>query len=97
MQQSISAYSPVMSILANIVADTKIDGQHWPDEALFCASVRQRTWPLYSGDYHAHFFQTQVQLDAFLKEQRDWARMEDNYLDCIVYEWDLGPKVIGCY
>jgi hypothetical protein len=97
MQQAAIAYSPVMSILAKTIDDTKIDGQHWPEDAHFCASVRQRTWPLYSGDYRAHFFQTQTQLDVFMKDQLDWARLEDNYLDFIVYEWDLGPKVIDRY
>lgn len=94
MQQAATTYSPFMAILANIVDATKINGQHWPDDALFCVSVRQRTWPLYSGDYYAHFFQNQEQLDAFLKGQHDWAKMEDNYLDYTVYAWDLGPKVI---
>ena len=89
--------TPVIECINSIIDSAKIDGKHWPDDALFCVSVRQRTWPLYSGDYHAHFFQTQSQLDVFLNDQRDWAKLEDNYLDYIVYEWDLGPKVIDRY
>lgn len=69
-------------------------GKDWPTTAEYGVEVRYKTWPTYSGDWRVCFFDTREELLSWLAEQREWARLEDNYFEYVAYQWDWGPQII---
>lgn len=67
------------------------EGDGWPDDAEFKVSYRYKTWPKgWDDNTYEQFFTNREELDAFLADQKDWARSEDNGISIQVWEWDLG-------
>lgn len=76
----------------------RTNGQDWPDSAEYCVVFRYSTWPVgweteLNGvpRRHVEFFDTREELDAWVKKQHEWMRLEDNYVAYQGYTWDWGP------
>lgn len=87
----------LMTFLSAHLDSHRLYGRDWPATAQFAVAHRYSTWPLGWGrERFVDFFDTREQMDAWLKKQFEWAKLEDNHFAYQVYEWDLGPKeVVG--
>lgn len=79
----------------------QVNREDWPANAEYCVLYRCSTWPIgwaveLSGRprRHVEFFQNKAALDAWIEKQREWSRLEDNYIAFQAYGWAWGPHVI---
>lgn len=72
------------------------EGQGWPADAEYKVSVRHHTWPCgWDKECSDHYFTCKSELDAYIRDQHEWAKCEDNIVQIKVYQWDLGPNYLN--
>lgn len=77
--------------LAKVVAE----GEGWPDSAEFKVEYQYHTWPMgWDKHHHTKYFDNRAELDAWMGEQIEWARCEDNRMFIRREQWDLGPNYL---
>lgn len=95
LQSSSKQVSPILAALHAHVDAHRTADQDWPADAVFAIRYRCSTWPCgWQTYYSVEFCKTFDEVYAWVARYRHWARLEDNYFEYSVYEWDLGPNLI---
>ena len=80
-------------VLAVMIGNTIAEGKGWPDDAVYKVEYRCRTWPMgWEKETSTKFFDSEVELNEWTANWKEWARCEDNEVNIRVEEWDLGPS-----
>lgn len=81
-----------MEMIAYMIAG--ITGTEWPADAVYAMHYEVQAWPT-NARRHVAYFRNTSEVKKFLRSQREFSRLEDNYYTPIRFErWDLGPVVV---
>lgn len=68
----------------------------WPADATHRLGYKVGAWPC-PAETEVKFFTSEEDMKNYIKDQKEWAKLEDNVFETLwVEEWDWGPVLKAC-